>query len=110
MPVRTLDGLDVTGRRVLLRPDLNVPVHDGRITDLTRLERLTPTIRELADKGARGIVVSHFDRPKGKRVPEMSLSPVATALAGVLGHPVLFAADCIGPDAEAAVAALKDGQ
>ncbi|WP_419730567.1 phosphoglycerate kinase [Lichenicola sp.] len=106
---RTIDDLDCAGKRVLLRADLNVPVREGRITDLTRLERLTPTIRELADKGARVIVVSHFDRPKGKRVPEMSLSPVAVALAEVLGHPVLFAADCIGPEAEAAVASMRDG-
>ena len=106
---RTIDDLDCRGKRVLLRADLNVPVREGRITDLTRLERLTPTIRELADKGARVIVVSHFDRPKGKRVPEMSLGPVREALAGVLGHPVHFAPDCIGPEAEAAVAAMADG-
>ncbi len=106
---RTIDALDCTGKRVLLRADLNVPLRDGRITDLTRLERLTPTIRELADKGARVIVVSHFDRPKGRRVPEMSLAPVCEALAQVLGHPVRFAEDCLGPQAEAAVAALGDG-
>ncbi len=106
---RTLDGLEVAGRRVLLRADLNVPVRDGRITDLTRLERLTPTIRELADNGARVIVVSHFDRPKGQRVPEMSLAPVREALATVLGHPVAFADDCVGPTAEAAVAAMANG-
>ncbi len=107
---RTIDNLDCAGKRVLLRADLNVPVREGRITDLTRIERLAPTIRELADKGARVIVVSHFDRPKGKRVPEMSLAPVREAMATVLGHPVHFAADCIGPDAETAVAALKDGE
>ncbi len=107
---RTIDDLDCRGKRVLLRADLNVPVRDGRITDLTRLERLTPTIRELADKGARVIVISHFDRPKGRRVPEMSLAPVRDALAGILGHPVVFSRDCVGPDAEAAVAALKDGE
>ncbi|TLU73421.1 phosphoglycerate kinase [Lichenicoccus roseus] len=107
---RTIDQLECRGKRVLLRADLNVPVKDGRITDLTRLDRLTPTIRELADKGARVIVVSHFDRPKGVRVPSMSLAPVGEALAGVLGHPVHFAADCIGPEAEAAVSALKDGE
>ena len=107
---RTIDALDCAGKRVLLRADLNVPLRDGKITDLTRLERLTPTIRELADKGARVIVVSHFDRPKGKPVPEMSLAPVREALAVVLGHPVHFAEDCLGPKAEAAVAALKDGE
>ena len=80
---RTLDELVPTaaGKRVLLRADLNVPVQDGRITDRTRIERLAPTIRELADKGGRVIVCSHFDRPKGKRVPEMSLKPMAEALA-----------------------------
>ena len=79
MTFRTLDGLDVADKRVLLRADLNVPMRDGRISDLTRLERLTPTIRELIGKGAKVIVCSHFDRPKGKRVPEMSLGPIATA-------------------------------
>ena len=107
---RTLDGLDARGKRVLLRADLNVPVRDGRITDLTRLERLTPTIRELADGGARVIVVSHFDRPKGRRVPEMSLGPVRVALEQVLGHPVHFADDCLGAVASDAVAALRDGE
>ncbi len=107
---RTLDGLDPRGRRVLLRADLNVPVRDGRITDRTRIERLTPTIRELAEKGARVIVCSHFDRPKGRRVPEMSLRPMQEALAEALGRPVGWVDDCIGPEAEAAAAALKDGE
>jgi phosphoglycerate kinase len=108
MPFRTLDNVDVTGKRVLLRADLNVPVRDGKITDLMRLERLCPTIRELAGKGAKVIVCSHFDRPKGKRVPEMSLAPVAVALGQVLGTRVAFADDCVGPVAEQAVAALRD--
>jgi phosphoglycerate kinase len=106
---RLLDGVAVQGRRVLLRADLNVPVRDGRITDLTRIERLSPTIRELAKAGARVVVCSHFDRPKGKRVPEMSLKPMAEALSQVLGCPVAFADDCIGPTAADAVAALHDG-
>ena len=72
---QTLDDLKIAGQRVLLRADLNVPVRDGKVTDLTRLERLAPTIRELSDKGARVIVLSHFDRPKGKVVAEMSLRP-----------------------------------
>ena len=88
MPVRTLDGLDVTGKRVLLRADLNVPMHDGKITDMTRIERLSPTIRELASRGARVVVCSHFDRPKGKKVAGMSLAPMAPALAQVLGQRV----------------------
>jgi phosphoglycerate kinase len=109
MAAKTLDGLAVKGLRVLLRADLNVPVQDGKISDLTRLERLAPTIIELAGKGAKVIVCSHFDRPKGKRVPAMSLKPIADALGGVLGKPVAFADDCVGPAAEAAVAALRDG-
>lgn len=109
MPFRTLDTLDADGKRVLLRADLNVPVRDGRITDLTRIERLSPTIRELSDKGARVIVCSHFDRPKGKRVPEMSLAPMAHALGEVLGKHVRFVEDCIGVPAEQAVDLLKKG-
>jgi phosphoglycerate kinase len=109
MAAKTLDGLAVAGLRVLLRADLNVPMQNGKISDLTRLERLAPTILELAGNGAKVIILSHFDRPKGKRVPEMSLRPVAVALSGVLGKPVAFADDCIGPAAETAVAALKDG-
>ena len=109
MAVRTLDGVDVRGKRVLVRADLNVPVRDGRITDLTRIERLSPTIRELADKGARVAVCSHFDRPKGKRVPSMSLRPMADALAAVLGRPVAFAEDCVGEPARSAMEALPDG-
>jgi phosphoglycerate kinase len=88
---------------------LNVPVQNGKISDLTRLERLSPTIRELSEKGARVIVCSHFDRPKGKRVPEMSLRPIAEALAQVLGRPVAFADDCAGEPAAAAIAAMADG-
>ena len=107
---RTLDGVAVRGQRVLLRADLNVPFHDGRVTDLTRLERLTPTIRELADAGARVVVVSHFGRPKGTPDPAMSLRPVADALAGVLGRPVRFAGDCVGEVAALAVDALADGE
>ncbi|RAI61019.1 phosphoglycerate kinase [Roseicella frigidaeris] len=107
---RTLDALDPRGKRILLRADLNVPTKDGRITDRTRIERLTPTIRELAEKGGRVIVCSHFDRPKGKRVPEMSLKPMAEALGEALGKPVGFVDDCIGPAAEAAAAAMQDGQ
>jgi len=107
---RTLDDVDVAGKRVLLRADLNVPVRDGVITDLTRIERLTPTISELAERGARVIVVSHFDRPKGTRVPHMSLRPVTAALRDVLGRDVFFADDCVGPVATEAVARLENGQ
>ncbi|MFT9296205.1 MAG: phosphoglycerate kinase [Acetobacter orientalis] len=110
IPFNTLDTLDPRGKRVLLRVDLNVPMKDGVISDLTRIERVVPTIAELANKGGRVIVLSHFDRPKGKVVPGLSLQPIATALATALGKPVSFAHDCIGPDAEAAAASLQDGE
>src|ERR1700694_3486174 len=102
MTFRTLDSLDAAGKRVLMRADLNVPVRDGKITDLTRIERLSPTIRELSEKGARVIVCSHFDRPKGKRIPEMSRAPMAAALGEVLGRRVRFIEDCVGTAAEQA--------
>ena len=107
---RTLDDLDAKGKRVLLRADLNVPVKDGHITDATRIERLCPTIKELLGKGARVIVCSHFDRPKGKRVPAMSLKPMQAALSTALGVRVGWADDCVGEHAEEASAHLKDGE
>ena len=106
---RTLDDLDVKGKRVLVRADLNVPMQDGKITDTLRIDRQAPTIRELAEKGARVIVLSHFDRPKGKVVPSMSLRPVAEPLGKAVGRPVAFADDCVGAVAKDAVAKLKDG-
>src|ERR1700733_5754206 len=109
MSFRTLDNLDVAGKRVLLRADLNVPVRDGQISDLTRIERLSPTIKELSEKGAKVIVCSHFDRPRGKRVPEMSLAPVAIALGEVLGQRVRFAEDCIGVAAQQAEERMARG-
>ena len=82
----TLDQVDVAGKRVLLRLDLNVPTQDGTVTDHTRLERVCPTLRELSDKHARVIVLSHFDRPYGRRDPDKSLLPVSRALRDVLGR------------------------
>jgi phosphoglycerate kinase len=105
---RSLDDADVKGKRVLVRVDLNVPMQDGKVADSTRIEEIVPTIAELASKGGKVILLSHFDRPKG-RDPEYSLRPVAAELAGLLKRPVAFAEDCIGPQAEAAVAALKNG-
>jgi phosphoglycerate kinase len=87
---RTLDDADLKGKRVLCRVDLNVPVADGKVTDATRIERVLPTLKEIMDKGAALIVLAHFDRPKGKVVPEMSLKPVAAALEEHLGRPVRF--------------------
>lgn len=106
---RTLDQADVTGKRVLLRVDLNVPMEHGRVSDATRLERIAPTITEIANKGGMAILLSHFGRPKG-RDEKASLAPVAEELGRVLGRPVLFAGDCVGPVAEQAVAAMRRGE
>ena len=106
---RTLDGADVAGKRVLLRLDLNVPMKDGAVTDATRIERAAPTVTELAEKGAKVIVVSHYGRPKGKPNAEMSLKPIVAPLSKAVGRPVAFAEDCIGEAAESAVAKLSDG-
>ena len=105
---RTLDDVDVKGKRVLLRVDLNVPMDNGRVADTTRLQRIAKTIVELAEKGAKVVILAHFGRPKGAD-PKDSLKPVATALGHVVKRPVQFAADCIGEAAEKAVAAMTDG-
>jgi phosphoglycerate kinase len=108
---RTLDDSDVAGKRVVVRVDLNVPVEDGRVRDMTRIERVVPTIRELCDKGAAVVVLSHFGRPKGKVVEEMSLEPVVPALARALGREVRFAfTDWNDGAAERAVEALRPGE
>jgi phosphoglycerate kinase len=105
----TLEDLAVTGKIVLLRGDLNVPMKGSAITDRTRLERLQPTIQYLIGRGAKIAILSHFGRPDGKPMPEFSLQPVAAELAKVLGMPVAFAADCIGAVAAAAVQQLQPG-
>jgi phosphoglycerate kinase len=105
---RTLDQADLKGKRVLVRVDLNVPVENGRVTDATRIERAVPTIKAITDKGGKVILLSHFGRPKG-RDPKESLRPVATEVSRVIGKPVAFAEDCIGPVAEKAVVAMKPG-
>ena len=106
----TLDDIQPEGRTVLVRLDLNVPMKDGEVTDSTRIERVAPTVRELMDKGAKVVIVSHFGRPKGKREPSMSLRPLAAPLSEALGGAeVLFADDCIGPAAEEAVGRLQPG-
>jgi phosphoglycerate kinase len=106
----TLDDIDPNGKRVLLRADLNVPMKDGKVGDATRIERLAPTIRELAERGARVVVMSHFGRPKGKPDPAYSLRPLAAPLAQAIGRKIAFAEDCAGPAADHVVAALKPGE
>jgi phosphoglycerate kinase len=105
---RTLDHADVKGKRVLVRVDLNVPVENGVVTDATRIERMAHAITEIADKGAKVILLSHFGRPKG-RDQKNSLKPVAAEVAHIIKRPVKFVDDCIGDGAERAVAAMKNG-
>jgi phosphoglycerate kinase len=105
---RTLDQANLQGKRVLLRVDFNVPAENGRVTDATRIEAVEPTINEIAGKGGKVILLAHFGRPKG-RDPRESLRPIAAAAARVIGRPIAFAEDCIGPAAEQAVAAMAPG-
>jgi phosphoglycerate kinase len=109
MAFKTIDDLDVTGKRVLMRVDFNVPMKDGKVTDATRIERTVPSIKELTGKGAKVILLAHFGRPKGKVAPEFSLKPVADKTAELLGQPVAFGSDCVGPAAKAVVDGLKPG-
>ena len=105
---RTLDQADVTGKRVLLRVDLNVPLGNGEVADATRIERMAPTILEIADKGGKVILLSHFGRPKGRSGKD-SLKPVAAEVAHIIKRPVAFVEDCVGPQAEAAAKAMRGG-
>jgi len=105
---RTLDQADINGKRVLLRVDLNVPMENGRVTDATRIERVKPTITEIAGKGGKVILLAHFGRPKGPD-PKESLKPVAAEVERIVGRKTAFAEDCIGGKAEAAIAAMQPG-
>ena len=107
--LKTTDGIDVAGKRVLVRADLNVPVRDGKVTDVTRLERLVAGLKDLSRRGAKVIVISHFGRPKSGHTEEFSLKPVADTFAALLGTKVAFASDCIGDVAAATVSAMNNG-
>ncbi|MCA3728961.1 MAG: phosphoglycerate kinase, partial [Phenylobacterium sp.] len=109
MAFRTLDDVSLAGVRALVRVDFNVPMADGAVADDTRLRAAVPTIEKLRAGGAKVILLAHFDRPKGKWVPEMSLAPIAPALSAVLGRPVTFVSDCAGKDVADAVAAMAPG-
>jgi phosphoglycerate kinase len=106
---RTLDDMDLAGKVVLTRVDINVPVENGRVTDATRIERIVPTARDILARGGKPVLLAHFDRPKGKVVPSMSLKVVLPTLESALGEKVAFADDCVGPAAAAAVQALPAG-
>lgn len=109
MTFRTLQGADLSGKTALVRVDFNVPMDDGQITDDTRLRAALPTIELLSKAGAKVVLLAHFDRPKGKRIPEMSLRPILPALSKLVGRDVAWADDCIGADAKAVVDGLKAG-
>ena len=104
-----VEDLNTAGKRVIVRVDFNVPLKDGKVESDKRIKESLPTIAYLRKNGAKVILMSHLGRPDGKRVPDMSLRPVADALAALLGAPVAFAEDCVGPAAEQAVAALSPG-
>lgn len=106
----TLDDMDLAGKKVLLRVDINVPMDNGQISDDTRIRRVAPTVAAILAQGGKPILLAHFGRPKGQVVPEMSLRPLRPALEAAFGAPVVFCADCRGPAAEAAVAALQPGE
>jgi phosphoglycerate kinase len=106
---RTLNDVNAAGKTALVRVDFNVPIQDGRVSDDTRLRAALPTINKLREQGAKVVLLAHFDRPKGERVPSMSLKPVVEPLAKLIGAPVRFADDCVGPDAKAAIAETPAG-
>jgi len=109
MAFRRLEDADLTGRRALVRVDFNVPMEGGKVTDDTRLRAALPTIHAMSVRGAKVVLLSHFDRPKGKVVPSMSLKPLVEPLSALLEQPVAFADDCVGPEAEKVVNGLEDG-
>ncbi|MEL7213368.1 MAG: phosphoglycerate kinase [Pseudomonadota bacterium] len=110
MAWKTLDDMDLNGKRVLTRVDINVPVEGGKVTDDTRIQRISPTVQNILAKGGLPILLAHFGRPKGQVVPEMSLKPLLPNLEASFGAPVRFAADCIGAEAQAAAGALVEGE
>ena len=111
MAIQTIESLNAAGKRVLVRVDFNVPIKDGVVTDDTRIQAALPTVKKLLDQGARVILMSHRGRPSGTGYEaEYSLAPVAAKLSDILGIEVAFAADTVGPDAQAKAAALQDGQ
>lgn len=105
----TLDDMALAGRTVLTRVDINVPMEGGVVTDTTRIDKIVPTVEDIIARGGKVVLLAHFDRPKGKVVPEMSLSHVKTALEAALKRRVVFGSDCIGPEAKAAIAAAAQG-
>ena len=109
MAWKTLDDIDLDGKTVLVRVDLNVPMENGSVTDTTRIERIRPTVEDILAKGGKPVLMAHFGRPKGKPDPAYSLAQIQETVASVLGHRIIFADKCIGGPAKQAVAAMKSG-
>ena len=109
MAWKTLDDIELNGKTVLVRVDINVPMENGVVSDATRIEKIVPTVKDIQAKGGKVVLLAHYDRPKGKVVPEMSLAHVQSALAAALGSKVVFGADCVGDVAKAAIAAASPG-
>ncbi len=109
MPWNTLDDLALAGKTVLTRVDINVPMEGGVVTDTTRIDKILPTVNDIIARGGKVVLLAHFDRPKGKVVPEMSLSRIQPTLEAALGRRVVFGADCVGPEATTAIAAAAQG-
>ena len=110
MSWKTLSQMDLKGKRVLTRVDLNVPIIDGKVSDATRIEKIVPTVNEIIKKGGTPILLSHMGRPKGERNPNLSLSQLQEKLENYFKSRVVFVADCIGPSAETAIKVAKKGQ
>lgn len=106
----TLDDMDLEGKRVLTRVDINVPMEDGEVTDATRIERIAATVQTILDKGGKPVLLAHFGRPKGERRDDMSLQPLIPTMEAVLGVEVVFASDCVGPAAAAVIDGLGENQ
>ena len=106
----TLDDIALAGKTVLLRVDINVPMEAGKVTDTTRIDKIVPTVEDIIARGGKVVLLAHYDRPKGKVVPEMSLGHVVGALSAALARPVIFATDCIGEEAKAAIAKAQQGE
>lgn len=110
MAWKTLDDMELGGKTVLVRVDINVPMEAGKVTDMTRIDKIKPTVDDIVAKGGKVVLLAHFDRPKGKVVPDMSLGHVVEALAGALGRKVVFGSDCVGDEAAAAIAKAGAGE
>ena len=109
MAAKTVDDMALAGKTVLTRVDINVPIEGGVVTDTTRIDKIRSTVEDIIARGGKVVLLAHFDRPKGKVVPDMSLSRIVTAVQGSLGRKIVFGSDCIGDPARRAIAEAAPG-